>query len=304
MDHLVGIDVGCTNVKALALSGAGKLRAEVSVPTRDDGSGAWVSQVLHAFRKVARKPDGREPIVGVAAPGLAAKDQKSIACMPGRLLGIEGLVWRELFHLVQPVPVLNDAHAALMGECWAGAAKGARNVILLTLGTGVGGAAMVDGQLLRGAIGRAGHLGHISLNPDGPKDVANTPGSLEDAIGDCTVSTRTNGRFESTARLVQAALRGDQEAKRICLVSVKNLAAGIAGLINVLDPEIVVLGGGIAKAGPVLLRPLRKHLESFEWRPGGHRARIVLAELGDRAGAYGAAWNAIQPRRAGRSRLE
>jgi glucokinase len=225
---------------------------------------------------------------------LVAQDQSSIAFMPGRLTGLQDLVWREALQVDCPVPVLNDAHAALMGEIWAGAARKSKNVILLTLGTGVGGAAMVDGHLLRGAIGRAGHLGHISLDPDGTADVANTPGSLENAIGDCTIASRTNGRFQSTADLVQASLHGDKDAKRIWLNSVKNLAAGIAGLINVLDPEIVVIGGGIAKAGPALLQPLRKYLRSFEWRPGGHRARIVLATLGDRAGAFGAAWNAAQ----------
>jgi glucokinase len=166
--------------------------------------------------------------------------------------------------------------------------------LLLTLGTGVGGAAMVDGSLLRGHIGRAGHFGHISLDPAGPRDIANTPGSLEDAVGECTLKQRSHGRYTSTAELVAACRKGDHEARKIWLKSVEALAAGIASLINVLDPEIIVLGGGIANAGAALFRPLSKALTKFEWRPGGARVRIVAAELGERAGAFGAAWNALQ----------
>src|SRR5204863_9314343 len=122
--------------------------------------------------------------VGVAAPGLPSRDGGSITYMPDRLPGLEGLNWQEWLGLDAPVPVFNDAQAALLGEVWIGSAKGATNVVLLTLGTGVGGAAMVDGRVLRGNLGRAGHLGHVSLNPEGALDIVNTPGSLEDSIGD------------------------------------------------------------------------------------------------------------------------
>jgi glucokinase len=232
--------------------------------------------------------------IGLAAPGLAAANQSSIAFMPGRLPGLEGLVWQKFLKFAQPVPVLNDAHAALLGEVWRGAARRAQNAILLTLGTGVGGAALVDGRLLRGHIGRAGHHGHLSLDPTGPPDVARTPGSLEDAIGNCTVKARSGGRFSSTKNLVAASNAGDAEAQRVWTRSVQALAAGVASLINVLDPEVVVIGGGIARAKAALFGPLEKFLADFEWRPGGHRARIAAAKLGDRAGAFGAAWNAIQ----------
>ena len=136
-------------------------------------------------------------------------------------------------------------------------------------------------------------MGHISLDPTGAPDVARTPGSLEDAIGDCTVKARSGGRFASTKKLVAASNAGDRDAQRVWRKSVQALAAGIASLINVLDPEVVVIGGGIAQAGEALFRPLKKYLNDFEWRPGGKKARVVPAKLGDRAGAFGAAWNAI-----------
>ena len=293
MKYALGIDIGGTNIKALAVTPGGRVLAEVCLATGDTGTGDWTSNV-EAAQEMIREKLGEPPAwIGVAAPGLAAKDQRSIRCMPGRLPGLESLVWRERFQAAHPVPVLNDAHAALMGEVWRGAARGAQNAVLLTLGTGVGGAALIDGRLLRGHLGRAGHLGHVSLDPAGEPDIAGTPGSLEDAIGECTLKARSGGRFASTRALVAASKRKDSEARRVWLKSVQALAAAIASFINTLDPELVVIGGGIAQAGPALFRPLRQYLARFEWRPDGARVRVLPAKLGDRAAAFGAAWNAI-----------
>jgi glucokinase len=122
-----------------------------------------------------------------------------------------------------------------------------------------------------------------------------TPGTLEDAIGDCTVAARSGGRYSTTAQLVQAYREGDAEAAGVWLRSVKALAAGIASMVNVLDPEIVILGGGIVKAGDGLLGPLQEWLDEFEWRPTTEsRVRIVSAALGEMAGAWGAAANALR----------
>ena len=217
--------------------------------------------------------------------------------MPGRLSGLEGLNWQKAMRVHHAVPVLNDAHAALLGEVWLGAARQAKNALLLTLGTGVGGAALVDGRLLHGHLGRAGHFGHISLDPGGTRDIVRTPGSLEDAMGDCSVRARSGGQFDSTRALADAARRGDPNARRVWLAAVRALAAGVTSLINTLDPEIVVIGGGIGRAGPLLFQPLRKCLDQFEWRPGDSRVKVVRARLGERAGAFGAAWHAIYFRR-------
>lgn len=294
MKHGIGLDLGGTNIKGLALTVRGRILAEVMIPTGDARQAIWLDNVERALIQLQEMTRLKPMFIGVAAPGLAARNQRSIAFMPGRLPGLEGLDWQKHLKVSHPVPVLNDAQAALLGEVWRGAARGLRNVLLLTLGTGVGGAAMVDGHLLQGHLGRAGHLGHISLDPQGPPDITRTPGSLEDAIGDATVRMRSRGRFASTRQLVAASRRGDASARRVWLASVRALAAGIASLINVLDPEAVVLGGGMAQAGSALFQPLRKFLNQFEWRPGDARVRIVPAELGERAGAFGAAWHALQ----------
>jgi len=160
---------------------------------------------------------------------------------------------------------------------------------MITLGTGVGGAVFSEGRLLKGAIGRAGHLGHLTTDVNAPMDLYGTPGSLEVAIGNKTIGVRGEGRYATTLALLDACAAGDAQAEKVWLESVRHLAAAIAGLINVLDPALVILGGGIAiGAGERLLQPLSAFLDDYEWRPGGNRVRLALAALGDEAGAMGA----------------
>ena len=287
----IGLDIGGTQIKAAAFAADGAVLDEKSAPTGDDGSREWMERARAVARSVTA--NRAAPVcLGVAAPGLPSADRRSIAFMPGRLHGLERLDWQQWLALDIPVTVFNDAQAALLGEVWLGAAKNAKNAVLLTLGTGVGGAAMVDGRILHGHLGRAGHLGHVSLNPEGAPDIARTPGSLEDAIGECTVAKRSGGQFSTTRELVAAFRDGSTGATEIWLRSVGALAAALAGLINVLDPEIIVIGGGIADADDALFGPLQARLDEVEWRPGGARVRLVKAALGRNAGAAGAAYGA------------
>lgn len=288
----IGLDVGGTNIKCVAFNAKGKILAQEAVPTADDGTKSWLNRARNIAQKIlAQFPSNTR--VGVAAPGLPSRDGCSIATMPARLHGLENLSWQKWLGLKRTVPVFNDGQAALLAETWLGAAKGATNVLLLTLGTGVGGAAIVDGHLLRGHIGRAGHVGHFCLNPDGPPDIVGTPGSLEDAIGEHTVHPRTNGRFASTRDLVAAYESGSVEAAEIWLRSIRALGAALASLINIYDPQIVVIGGGIADANDSLFVPLRAALDKFEWRPHRHAVKVVKAKLGHIAGAAGAAYGAF-----------
>jgi glucokinase len=288
----LGIDIGVTQVKWARATFAGKILQQGTFDTRADSPG-WPESIREFVDQTEREHGGTDAI-GIAAPGLAAPDGSCIAWMQGRLDAVQGLDWTKHLARREPVRVLNDAQAALLGEVWIGAATGSRNVMLLTLGTGVGGALMVDGRLLRGHLGRAGHLGHLSLNPDGTADIVGTPGSLEDAIGNCTLSRRSMGRFASTHELVAAHQAGDAEATGVWLRSVHLLACGIASLINVADPEVVIIGGGIARAGESLFAPLREKLDRLEWRAHGSKVHVVRAMLGEHAGALGAARNVIE----------
>ena len=293
MSYSIGVDLGGTNIKIVVISNDGNVLEYLTCDTAD-AQGSW-AQTIKENIGLVQKQRGQSPChIGLAAPGLAAKDGRSIAYMQGRLEGLQGLVWQDFLESPAPVVVLNDAHAALLGEVWRGAARGYGNAILLTLGTGVGGAVLVDGRLIKGQIGRAGHLGHVTVNSDGGPDIVNTPGSLEQMIGNYNVSERSGGRFASTRLLVEAHLRGDVAATIIWLRSVLHLAAAIASFINAFDPEIVIIGGGIAQAGSALFDPLRKELDRFEWRPLGHTVQVIPAALGEKAGAIGAAYHAIR----------
>jgi len=293
MSYSIGVDLGGTNIKIVVISNDGNELEYLTCDTAD-AAGSWAQTIKENLDEIQNQR-GQSPChIGLAAPGLAASDGRSIAYMQGRLKGLQGFVWQDFLESVAPVVVLNDAHAALLGEAWRGAANGYRNVILLTLGTGVGGAVLVEGRLIKGQIGRAGHLGHVTVYSDGSPDIVNTPGSLEQMIGNYNLAERSGGRFSSTRLLVEAHLRGDKEATTVWLRSIFHLAAAIASFINAFDPEIVIVGGGIAKAGPALFDPLRKELDRFEWRPLGHTVQVVPAALGEKAGAIGAAYYGIQ----------
>ncbi len=289
----IGIDVGGSSVKAVVVSREGDRIADAN-RTFDPDQKLHFAETIAGVVSSLEHEHGAAELIGLSAPGLAAKDGSSIAYMPNRLEGMEGLNWMEFLKRESPLPVLNDAHAALMGEVWQGSARGLKDVIMLTLGTGVGGAAMVEGNLLRGHSGKAGHLGHICLDLCGEPDICNTPGSLEVMIGNCTIAERSGDRFETTHDLIKAVAEGNAHAERVWLSSVKALACAIGSFTNILDPEVAVIGGGIARAGELLFEPLRKEVDTVEWKVCGHDIRLVPAELGEFAGAFGAAWNAIR----------
>jgi glucokinase len=293
MNYAIGIDLGGTNIKMVALTPEGQIIKRALDPTDDKPRAGWAERVRERLAHFQTEIGAPAAHTGLAAPGLAARDERSIACMQGRMERLQGLDWTEFLRSPRPVRVLNDAHAALIGEAWLGAAAGCRDVVLLTLGTGVGGAILSDGKLLRGHIGRAGHLGHICLEADKPQGITGAPGTLEEAIGNFTVSRRTGGRFDSTRALVDAHRAGDAFASEVWLRSVYLLACALASLVNAVDPEKIILGGGAVDAGDALFVPLREFMDKMEWRPGGHAVPIVRAQLGNIAGAIGAARHAM-----------
>ena len=281
--NAVGIDIGGTRIKAVRLDASGTVLGSAQRDTSDE-RGALVEQVKALLADLGTERG--EPI-GIASPGLAGRDNRAIQWMRGRLDCVEGLDWTQ--QLARPAVVVNDAHAATLGEARLGAAAGKAHVVMLTLGTGVGGGVLVEGRLLQGAIGRAGHLGHISLDAQGEPDIVNTPGSLEDLVGAHSLAAQSEGRFHEIAELSAAVERGDAAARELWDRRVDALAAGIVSLINAFDPEVVILGGGVAAAGATLFEPLRERLNQWEWRPLGAPVPVVPAALGEQAGAIGAA---------------
>jgi glucokinase len=166
---------------------------------------------------------------------------------------------------------------------------------LLTLGTGVGGGILINGQLYQGLGQMAGHLGHVCLNTnDDVTSILGMPGSLEYAMGNYSVQQRSHGRYASTWDLVTAHRQGDYFATYLWLDAVRSLALGISSFINALSPDAVVLSGGITLAETALFDPLAAFLAVYEFRPGGKQTPILKAEFTDMAGAMGAAAFAVQ----------
>jgi glucokinase len=293
MSYTIGIDLGGSCVKAVVVTPDGETLSKHNLPFDAEADMEWAKCLRELVRSVEDEQGGKPGNMGFSAPGLAAPDSRCIVHMPGRLEGLVGLNCQEFFGFDKAIPVLNDGHAALLGEAWLGAARGFQTVILLTLGTGVGGAAIVEGKLLRGRTGKAGHFAHTSLGADGPTDDCGCPNSLELAIGNCTISKRSNGRFTHTWEMMEAIENGDAEAEKIWLKSVRDLATAICSFSNILDPEAVIIGGGISKAGDQLFVPLREYVAPLLWKTDDYELKLLPAHLGDLAGAYGAAANSM-----------
>lgn len=283
----IGIDLGGTRIKAVLIDADGNIEGENYQPTNDGDDKVWKNAVARAVKELQTIAKADRIAIGLSAPGLPNDINTCIACMPGRMQGLEYFNWTDF--LQRPTYVVNDAVAAMMGEAKFGAAKGRKNVIMLTLGTGVGGAILIDGKPYQGAMNKAGHIGHMVINDEGDCDVTGMPGSLEECIGNCTVEKRSKGKFTSTQEMLAAYKKGDEFAKEVWMKSVRQLGIGLASLANILSPEVIVVGGGIAQADDDLFLPLNEFMKKFEWQPNGKTTSIVKAMFGDMAGAIGAA---------------
>lgn len=288
----IGIDLGGTRIKGVAVDTAGNILHQSYTATNDGEEELWKAAIAATVNDLKEKLDINQAVVGISAPGLPDKKNTAIAFMPGRLEGLENFVWEQ--YLNCPVYVLNDGVAALVAESKTGAARRSTNAILVTLGTGVGGALLINGKPYQGSFNKAGHIGHTVVDSESDCDVTGMPGSLEECIGNCSIEKRSAGRFNSTHELLKAFRNGDTFAKDIWLASVKKLAIGLASASNLISPDTIIIGGGIAEANEDLFIPLNKWFDVFEWQPGGSRPQIVKAVHGDLAGAIGAACYAME----------
>jgi len=288
----IGIDLGGTRIKGVAVDANGNILHQTYTPTNDGEGEVWKGAIKSTVEDLKYKLDSDVMSVGISAPGLPNKENTTIAFMPGRLDGLENFNWSE--YLQNPVWVLNDGVAALVAEAKTGAAKESTNAILVTLGTGVGGALLINKQPYQGSFNKAGHIGHMVIDSNDDCDVTGMPGSLEECIGNCSIKKRTKGKFTSTQDVLNAYKNGDELAKNVWLTSVRKLAVGLASVSNFISPDTIIVGGGIAEANEDLFIPLNKWFDEFEWQPGGIRPQIVKAVHGDLAGAIGAACFALQ----------
>lgn len=309
----VGVDVGGTKVSAAVLAN-GSLSEPRVEPTRKASAEELVEQLADTIEALH---DGDTRAVGVGIP--SAVEFATGTAKSGVNVPLQGVPLRNLLteRLSLPVFVDNDANVAALAEAHEGGRLATRNLVMFTVGTGVGGGLVLDGRLFRGATGAGAEMGHILIGLElshgapPPAERFPQPGSLE-ALASGTAldrlargAARENpagglGRASAAGEeisgedVVRLARAGDEEALDLLRVLGERLGIGIASAINLFDPEEVVIGGGVARAGELLLGPAEQTARGYVLTGVGERTRIRLARHGVRAGVYGAALLAVQ----------
>jgi glucokinase len=257
---------------------------------------------------VARvEPGARVLGVGVGAPG--PLDTKTGVVLLTPNLGWLNMPLRQRLAdaLQMRVELDNDANCAVLGECWVGAARSSRHVIGITIGTGIGGGIVVDGELHHGAADCAGEIGHTTIDMDGRRCGCGNYGCLEAYASGPAIARRASEQVEAgdpsvltemvggdlsqiTAQTVyQAAQEGDELALEVVRKTAQYLGAGIANLLNIFNPDMVVIAGGVTQAGDRLFKPLHREVARRAFKPAVESCQIMPGTLGGLAGVFGAA---------------
>ncbi|HEY1183134.1 MAG TPA: ROK family protein [Bryobacteraceae bacterium] len=311
---VLGIDIGGAQIKAGMVNEAGAILAARTIETPGDLDSLLPS--LHDAIGWLTEATVQPAAVGVGCKGIIDPDSTRVELLPGTLHFLEGLRLSDLVGLPPDVPVFadNDARVALAGEMAWGAARGHENVIMLTLGQGVGGAVLAGGRLLRGHTGLAGNLGHLTVEPHGAQCACGNRGCLETVFSaraieaqawsavhrgcasSLTLLFRQQPQLVNCRTIFQAAREGDELASTIVLDAIGKLAAALAGLLHVFDPEIVIVGGHVANAGADLLAPLQDAVWERSRGLLGREVPLVEQQVADKSGIVGAAGLAMAPR--------
>ena len=292
----IGIDLGATRIKMALVDEKGKVfyRREVSTPfnvTKPDLIDSIAGNVKEIIAKSSvRKRDIAG--IGIGVPGPVDFKRGVVRYFPN-IKGWEGVPLRSILQkrLGLRVALDNDVNAMTLGEYRFGAGKGAINLICLTLGTGVGGGIIINGEIYRGSTMCAGEIGHIPINENGP--ICNCRGiaCLERYIGNRYILQRAKkffGKGITLERMNELARKGNKKALGIWEDVGKKLATALIGVVNLLNPDIIIIGGGVSKANELILRPLKKEIMARAMRDQALHVKVVRAKLGDNAGIIGA----------------
>ncbi len=312
MKYYVGIDLGGTNIAAGVINedfeivSLAKTKTNLPRPAREICND-MVSVTKGAIESAGLSIDDIER-VGIGTPGIANSDSGVIEYSCN--LGFENVEMEKMFRqkLNLPVYIENDANAAAYGEYVAGAAKGAKDAVCITLGTGVGGGIIIDGKIYSGFNYAGAEIGHMVIDVDGPQCTCGRKGCFEvfssatglvrmtqeamDRNTDSIMHKMAEEYGKVSARLAFEAMRkGDKTAKEVVDKYIKYLAAGITNTINIFQPDILCIGGGVCNEGDPLLVPMKEIVEREVYtRNSSKNTEIVIAKLGNNAGLIGAAF--------------
>jgi glucokinase len=276
----IGVDIGATAIKAALVDAGGNLVQSFHQPS------PRTPAALHDFvRLVVQQARPQVRGIGIGCKGVIDTATSRVNSLPGDLFFLEGRLLADVIEPgAMPLYADNDARTALIAEVLWGAARGKRNVVLLTLGTGIGGAALVDGAILRGASGAAGHLGHMTLDLHGGLCICGNRGCVETRFSSRAIesdylahlhraapaklSVGAAGQPPSTEAIFRAAAEGDESARCVLDRAFEYLTGALVSVLHIFDPEVLIIGGNIAEAGPQLLAPIRAEV--------AQRTRILL----------------------------
>jgi glucokinase len=288
--RVIGVDLGGTKILAGVVDRDGAVERRRESPTPLESQDELLSGLQSAVEDVL---EDDVAAIGFGIPStIDQRSGKAVTSVNIPLADLDLRAWmRERFGL--PVGIDNDANAATLAEWAHGAGRGTRHMVMLTLGTGVGGGLILDGRPYRGAIGAGAELGHMVIDLDGPpcQGVCTGRGHLEALASGHAATLAARERFGPAVdahRLVRLADEGDRTAVDLLAELGRRLGAGIGSLVNIFNPELVVVGGGFSAAGDFLLEPAREVLAREALSPGRELVRIVRAELGTAAGLVGA----------------
>lgn len=307
---VIGVDLGGTNLRTALLDHNGRILGKSKEATHaSQGRDKVVARLIENIKAIRDSGGnkGRGLIaVGVGAPGVIHAEKGIVVKSPNFPDWNKFPLRSELESALGiPVVVENDANAAALGEQWLGAGRGVRSMLFITLGTGVGGGIILDNRIWHGADGMAGEVGHITLVPDGRKCGCGNTGCLEtyasapgivksywEALGKS--GEDTTGKEITSQEIYQAARSGDRLSIHVMREMGRYLGMGIANLINIFNPEMIVIGGGVMEAWPLFIDYAREEIRRRAFEYPAERTKIVQSALGDDAGVVGAAAAALQ----------
>ena len=304
--YAFGVDIGGTTVKIGLFDMEGNALDKWEIPTVRDNEGAAILPDIaqSLLDKMEEKGIAREDLagIGVGAPGAVDGEGNLVG-------GAVNLGWKPFnipkalsAYIEVPIKAVNDANAAAFGEMWQGGGKGYGNMVAVTLGTGVGGGIIIDGSLLTGASGAGGEIGHIHIDDEETEICGcKNRGCLEQYASATGIVRLAKRRLErddvpsvlrkgelSAKTVFDAVKAGDAVAGEIAKQFGTYLGKGLANVANIVNPEIIVIGGGVSKAGEMLISLVEPEFQKYVF-PACRNAKFVLAKLGNDAGIYGAA---------------
>ncbi len=316
---VLAIDLGGSKINIAIISGNGQVIAEERCPTlANEGVLPVINRLFSAVDNLlSRKNMGLSELDSISLAAAGAIDSaKGIIALSPNLPGWRDIPLRDIVQRKYPIDIflVNDASAAALGEHYFGAGRGINNLILLTVGTGIGGGIIINGELYTGHCGGAGEIGHMTIDVNGPKCNCGNVGCLEMLASGTAIAREAirrvsggeksallemaGGRIDAiTAEKVGVAARdGDAVALDVILKAATYLGVGMVNLVNIFNPEMIIVGGGVARLGDLLLGPARRLVRERAFPISAESVRVVAAELGNEAGVYGAAAFALAKR--------